>query len=80
MLVRKIQQYESIPLFYAPYRIDPVRNWECHVTFIGLNILFYFIYEFYRAFIGFGRMIKEHRKSDYVNVYSSEQSMKEGEK
>jgi len=60
MIIKTVKQYQVYPLFYAPFYYCQMKR-EMKVTFIGLNIIFYFIVEFYIAFRSFGHLILRHR-------------------
>jgi len=51
MIIKIVSSGSEVPLFYAPYFIDVSKNYEARCTFIGLNILFYFMVEFRFAVI-----------------------------
>jgi len=63
MLIKKIHNYEKIPILYAPFDYD-MSKLELSCTFIGLNIIFYFVVEFWYAMKGMGRLCKYRKEHD----------------
>jgi hypothetical protein len=61
MIIKKVRECEKCPIFYAPFYYS-YEKMEMKVTLIGLNLVLYFLVEFYGSFIQFGSLIKRHKR------------------
>ena len=56
MIIKKLREGDECPLFYAPFYYSHSKK-RMSTTIIGLNLIFYFLVEFYISFKGFGLLI-----------------------
>jgi len=75
MLIRKIKRFEEIPKFYAPFKERMCQD-DLLVTFLGLNIIFYFAVEFYRCLFGVLHLERVHRRFERDHLEKENQKLR----
>lgn len=72
LLIKNVEVGQRVPLFYAPFMVQPELNYQAKCTFIGLNIFFYFMVEFHQSIKGIGRLCKVKLRRPSSEDYSLE--------